>query len=195
MRAIQDPSEAAKFASLVIRRHLPDPAYRIFLFGSRATGSVAERSDIDIGIEGPAPVPHPALAAIQEALEEAPTLFTIDVVDSCVCRRNSVRWRNSASHCENLNRCEPISRAPSCVLMRLLPSRRIRSCGIPRFSGSRFSFELCWKFLKAYLEEQHNALCTSPRTCFRSGFRARGHRQRSVLDRSDGFAKLHPSYL
>ena len=32
------------------------------------------------------------------------------------------------------------------------------------------SFELRWKFLKAYLEEQHNALCTSPRTCFRSAF-------------------------
>ena len=66
---------------LVIRRHLPDPAYRVFLFGSRAAGSAAERSDIDIGIEGPAPVPHPALAAIHDELEEAPTLFTIDVVD------------------------------------------------------------------------------------------------------------------
>lgn len=81
MRAIQDPADAAKFAALVIRRHLPDPVYRIFLFGSRATGSAAERSDIDIGIEGPAPVPHAALAAIQEELEEAPTLYTIDVVD------------------------------------------------------------------------------------------------------------------
>jgi nucleotidyltransferase substrate binding protein (TIGR01987 family) len=33
------------------------------------------------------------------------------------------------------------------------------------------SFELCWKFLKAYLEEQHNAVCTSLRTCFRTAFR------------------------
>jgi predicted nucleotidyltransferase len=81
MRAIRDPADAAKYAALVIRRHLPDPAYRIFLFGSRATGSAGERSDIDIGIEGPAPVPHPVLAAIDEELEEAPTLYTIDVVD------------------------------------------------------------------------------------------------------------------
>jgi hypothetical protein len=29
MRAIQDPADAAKYAALVIRRHLPDPAYRI----------------------------------------------------------------------------------------------------------------------------------------------------------------------
>ena len=65
----------------MIRRHVPDPVYRVFLFGSRAAGLAAERSDIDIGIEGPAPVPRSALAAIQEELEEAPTLYTIDVVD------------------------------------------------------------------------------------------------------------------
>jgi uncharacterized protein len=81
MPAISDPASAAKFAAGVIRRHLPDPAYRIFLFGSRATGSAAPRSDVDIGIEGPAPVPRAALAAIQDELEEAPTLYTIDVVD------------------------------------------------------------------------------------------------------------------
>src|SRR5271155_4583318 len=81
MRAIQDPADAAKFAALVIRRHLPDPAYRIFLFGSRAAGSATERSDIDIGIEGPASVPHSALPAIRDELDEAPTLYPIDVVD------------------------------------------------------------------------------------------------------------------
>ena len=74
-------SDAAKFAAEVIRRHLPDPAYRVFLFGSRATGSAAPRSDVDIGIEGPAPAPRAAFAAIQDELEEAPTLYTIDIVD------------------------------------------------------------------------------------------------------------------
>ena len=58
MRAIRDPAEAAEFAAVVIRCHLPDPAYRVFLFGSRATGTAGERSDIDIGIDGPAPVPR-----------------------------------------------------------------------------------------------------------------------------------------
>ena len=81
MRAIRDPVGAATFAAKVIRRHLPDPAYRVFLFGSRATGSAGKRSDIDIGIEGPVPVPRAALAAIADELEEAPTLYTIDVVD------------------------------------------------------------------------------------------------------------------
>jgi uncharacterized protein len=81
MQAIRDPLDAAKFAALVIRSHVPDPAYRVFLFGSRATGSAGERSDIDIGIEGPAPVSPAALAAIHDELEEAPTLYTIEVVD------------------------------------------------------------------------------------------------------------------
>ncbi len=46
-----------------------------------------------------------------------------------------------------------------------LPSDPIvRDSAIQRFE---ISFELCWKFLKAYLEEQHNTSCT----CFRSAFR------------------------
>jgi len=46
----------------------------------------------------------------------------------------------------------------------------VRDSAIQRFE---ISFELCWKFLKAYLEEEHNMSCTSPRTCFRAAFRNR----------------------
>jgi nucleotidyltransferase substrate binding protein (TIGR01987 family) len=44
----------------------------------------------------------------------------------------------------------------------------VRDSAIQRFE---ISFELCWKFLKAYLEEEHNVVCTSPRTCFRAAFK------------------------
>ena len=44
----------------------------------------------------------------------------------------------------------------------------VRDSAIQRFE---ISFELCWKLLKAYLEEEHNVLCTSPRTCFRAAFK------------------------
>ena len=81
MQAIVDPTRAAKLAASIVRRHLPDPAYRVFLFGSRAAGTARDRSDIDIGIEGLAPVPREVLVAIEEELEEAPTLYTIEVVD------------------------------------------------------------------------------------------------------------------
>ena len=44
----------------------------------------------------------------------------------------------------------------------------VRDSAIQRFE---ISFELCWKFLKAYLEDEHNVRCTSPRTCFRAAFK------------------------
>lgn len=81
MRILQNPDEATRYAASVVRRHLPDTAYRVFLFGSRAAGTARDRSDIDIGIEGPAAVPRLTLAAIEDELDEAPTLYTIDVVD------------------------------------------------------------------------------------------------------------------
>lgn len=81
MKVLRGPDQVAEFAAAVVRRFLPDPAYRVFLFGSRATGTAHPRSDIDIGIEGPAAVPGRTLAAIQDELEEAPTLYTVEVVD------------------------------------------------------------------------------------------------------------------
>jgi predicted nucleotidyltransferase len=81
MKTLRNATEAATYAAAIVRRHLPDPAYRVFLFGSRAEGTAQPRSDIDIGIEGPAPVPREAMALIEEELEEAPTLYTIEVVD------------------------------------------------------------------------------------------------------------------
>lgn len=95
MNAICDAAVAAEFAAAVIRRHLSDPAYHVFLFGSRATGKAGERSDIDLGIEGPRPVPRPALTAIQDELEEAPTLYSFDVVDFA---RVPEKFRRIARH-------------------------------------------------------------------------------------------------
>jgi len=43
----------------------------------------------------------------------------------------------------------------------------IRDSAIQRFE---FVFDLSWKTIKAFLEEYHNATCTSPKTCFREAF-------------------------
>ena len=95
MKTLRNATEAATYAAAIVRRHLPDPAYRVFLFGSRAEGTAQPRSDIDIGIEGPAPVPREAMALIEEELEEAPTLYTIEVVDFARVPEN---FRRVASH-------------------------------------------------------------------------------------------------
>ena len=44
----------------------------------------------------------------------------------------------------------------------------VRDSAIQRFE---IAFELCWKTVKAFLEEAHNASCTSPQTCFREAFK------------------------
>jgi len=44
----------------------------------------------------------------------------------------------------------------------------VRDACIQRFE---IAFELSWKFLKAYMEQEHNATCTSPRSCFRAAFK------------------------
>ena len=65
----------------IVRRMLGDPAYRVFLFGSWVAGEAAPRSDIDIGIEGPTPIPPTIMVTIRDACEALPTLRAVDLVD------------------------------------------------------------------------------------------------------------------
>ena len=65
----------------IVRRVLGDPAYRVYLFGSWVAGDASPRSDIDIGIEGPTPVPPAAMVAIRDACEALSTLRAVDLVD------------------------------------------------------------------------------------------------------------------
>lgn len=44
----------------------------------------------------------------------------------------------------------------------------VRDSAIQRFE---MVFDLAWKTLKTFLEEYHNATCTSPRNCFKEAFR------------------------
>jgi predicted nucleotidyltransferase len=44
-------------------------------------GEAAPRSDIDIGIEGPTPVPPEAMVIIRDACEALSTLRAVDLVD------------------------------------------------------------------------------------------------------------------
>ncbi len=55
--------------------------YDVFIFGSRAGGFASLRSDFDIGIEGPAPVPMSSLAKISDKIDNLPTLKKVDIVD------------------------------------------------------------------------------------------------------------------
>ena len=65
----------------VIAKYLNLAEYRVFFFGSRVSGKAREASDVDVGIEGAKPLPAGVLSDIQDAIEELPVLYKIDVVD------------------------------------------------------------------------------------------------------------------
>lgn len=75
------PEKLKKELLDIIGRHLDLKNYRVFLFGSRVTGRGNERSDIDVGIEGPEAVSAKAWRSILDEIEKLPTLYKIEVVD------------------------------------------------------------------------------------------------------------------
>ena len=82
MRLEQYPQEQLKRELFeMLGRHLDMSRYRVFCFGSRVMPTGHDRSDIDIGVDGPGPIPVAAWLAIQEELERLPVLYPIEVVD------------------------------------------------------------------------------------------------------------------
>ena len=65
----------------IVSEYLDMKDYELFFFGSRVTGDSTERSDIDVGIEGPEPVSSAVMFKIQEEVDKIPTLYKIEVVD------------------------------------------------------------------------------------------------------------------
>ena len=82
MRLEQYPADKLKKEILqIMGKYLDLTRYRIFFFGSRVSGKGTDRSDIDVGIEGPDPVPAEAMLDIQEEIENLPTLYKVEIVD------------------------------------------------------------------------------------------------------------------
>lgn len=75
------PEKLKREVSAAVAKHLDPARYKVFFFGSRVKGDSFPTSDIDIGIEGPAPIPADKFLAITEEIEAIPTLYKIEVVD------------------------------------------------------------------------------------------------------------------
>ena len=63
----------------ILRRHVPDR--EVWLFGSRATGTAKEFSDLDLAIIGTAPLTLSQLALLENDFDESELPFKVDVVD------------------------------------------------------------------------------------------------------------------
>lgn len=65
----------------IVGKYLDLKQYKIFFFGSRVSGKGSEKSDIDVGIEGPQEIPFETMAKIKEEVDNLPTLYKIEIVD------------------------------------------------------------------------------------------------------------------
>jgi len=82
MRIEHYPLEKLKKHVLdIVAKHLDVLEYKVFFFGSRVLGSGNERSDIDVGIEGPGEIPYEIMAKIKDEIDNLPILYKIEIVD------------------------------------------------------------------------------------------------------------------
>ena len=74
--------EAAYLSEIVsiVRDALPDTRYRLYLFGSRATGRATEASDFDIAVRAEVPIDR-GLSVARERLEASTIPLKVDLVD------------------------------------------------------------------------------------------------------------------
>jgi predicted nucleotidyltransferase len=78
--AMDVAAQVAEIVRTILARH----EYRLFLFGSWAHGDAHRASDIDICIDGPAPVDAVTMRRIRDAWDRLSTLHTVDLVDISV---------------------------------------------------------------------------------------------------------------
>ena len=69
----------------ILREQLPCDV-TVHAFGSRAGGRIKPWSDLDLVLEGTAPLPLSLLGALAEAFEESPLPWKVDLID-----RNALR--------------------------------------------------------------------------------------------------------
>lgn len=68
-------------ARAIVRRELGALPVRVYLFGSRASGTARPTSDLDIAVLPTAPLPVDALARLRDAFEESTIPYEVDIVD------------------------------------------------------------------------------------------------------------------
>lgn len=65
----------------ILKKHLDLKNTKVFIFGSRATGTNRPGSDFDIGIKNKEPIPYAKMALISDEVDRLDTLYTVQIVD------------------------------------------------------------------------------------------------------------------
>jgi nucleotidyltransferase substrate binding protein (TIGR01987 family) len=159
----------------IVMRITNNPAYRVVLSGSWASGTPRARSDIDIGVQGPQPIDPVTLQAIRAACDALPTLYTIDLVDLAILpptireaalsnaivvgRMMGTAQRRITVFSQALARLDEALARPEDPI--------VRDACIQRFE---FTFEMAWEAVQAQAMSE-GLECVSPRDCFCTVFR------------------------
>ena len=64
----------------ILRERLP-AGFKVWVFGSRATWTTKDSSDLDLAVEGDAKLDYKAMVGLEVAFEESDLPYTVDVVD------------------------------------------------------------------------------------------------------------------
>lgn len=75
------PEEVVAIVKEECSKRLDLSRYKVLFFGSRVKGKYREGSDIDLAIMGKEELPWNVLSELQEAFEEAETIYKIDCID------------------------------------------------------------------------------------------------------------------
>lgn len=74
------PRQIAEQVATLARRIL-GAEVQVYWFGSWAEGRAVDRSDIDVGVMADGPIPVDRIGRLRGAVEDLPTLYTVDLVD------------------------------------------------------------------------------------------------------------------
>lgn len=65
----------------IVFKYIDPKDYKMFIFGSQATGKNIQSSDIDIGVDGKNPLMGSTIVKLQEEFENSDIPNTIDIID------------------------------------------------------------------------------------------------------------------
>jgi predicted nucleotidyltransferase len=74
------PTEIAREVARLARSLCGENA-EVIWFGSWPQGKARPRSDIDLAVSTGAPIPPERMGLLQEAVDELPTLYQVDIID------------------------------------------------------------------------------------------------------------------
>ncbi len=75
------PSQAEKIIRQIVFKYVDRSAFKVFLFGSRASGTSKKLSDFDVGVLGSEPLSVTTAADMADELEESSIPYIVEVVD------------------------------------------------------------------------------------------------------------------